>query len=547
MIRMVSLLLLLGLGSACAGPDWRRSPHDVPFQRTPPPILHRAFEVAPRSEAVEVARHSAVRPLGGLFSPGAYVDRAGGERRALDVNAFGQVTDSTWFTNRIGRRPWTPDKLRRGPNTIEGPADGPLLILGGKLEGVAPGFVVEDRLKRRFVVKLDHPAYPGLGSGAELVATKLLHAIGYNVPENYAVTFDLDRLILSQHATTADEFGREIPLTQSMLDDILSNANPFPDGTVRGLFSRLIEGRVLGPFEFEGSRREDPNDRIPHQRRRSLRALRMFFAWLNNTDARASNTLDVFVEAEGAAGMGFVRHYLLDFGDALGSAGTEPKYIAEGYENLVDLEFMAYGLFSLGAYYRYWLPVQRSPFRAVGTFEAKVFDPVWWRPAIPNPAFLEMTEEDAYWAASILARFGPDLVSAAVDAAGYEGNARAWVLRVLLERQYKLMEWGFGDRLALEDHRVGEEQIEWTDLEAKVGLVVPAPGAYTCTLVTDKGPSPPQTHDRPRCALGPLRAAIAEAKDPFVRLELRRRGPKRLYVLHLRRTSTGLLPVAIQR
>jgi len=531
---------------ACAGPDWRRSPHDVPFQRTPPPILHEAFEVAPRSEAVEVARHSAIRPLGGLFSPGAYVDRAGGKHRALDVNAFGQVPDSSWFTNRVGRGRWTPEDVRRGPNTIDGPADGALRVLGGKLEGVAPGFVVEDSKGRRFIVKLDHPAYPGLGSGAELVATKILHAIGYNVPENHAVTFDLDRLVLAEDATTAGQYGREVPLTEAMLDDILSNANPFPDGTVRGLFSRLIEGQVLGPFEFEGFRREDPNDRIPHQHRRTLRALRMFYAWLNNTDARASNTLDVFIE-QGDEGLGHVRHYLIDFGDALGSAGTEPKYIAEGYEYLVDLEFMAYGLFSLGAYYRYWLPVQRSPFRAIGTFESEVFDPVWWRPAIPNPAFLELTEEDAYWAASVLARFTPDLVGAAVDAAGYEGNARAWVLRVLLERQYKLIEWGFGQRLPLEDHRIGDRHVQWTDLAAELGLVVPEPGAYTCTLVTDRTRAPTQTHDRPLCELAPLRAAIAEAQDPFVQLELRRRGTKRPYIMHLRRTSAGLLPVAIRR
>ncbi|MEM1022735.1 MAG: hypothetical protein AAGD10_04040 [Myxococcota bacterium] len=538
------VLLLFG---ACAGPSWRKSPHDVPFQRTPPPVLHEAFETRPSSEAVEVARHSAVRPLGGLVSPGAYAERAGARRRALDVNEFGQVTDSSWFTNRVSRRPWSAEELRQGPNTIDGPAEGPLRILGGKIEGVAPGFVVEDQLGRRFVVKLDHPAYPGLGSGAEVVATKILHALGYNVPENYVVTFDLERLFLSEDASTAGKYGRRVPLDRKLLDDILSNANPFPDGTVRALFSRIIEGEVLGSFEFEGFRREDPNDRIPHERRRSLRALRMFYAWLNNTDARSSNTLDVFIPSDAEGQLGSVRHYLLDFGDALGSAGTEPKYIAEGYEGLVDLEFMAYGLFSLGAYYRYWLPVQRSPFRSVGTFEAQVFDPAWWRPAIPNPAFQELAPQDAYWAAVLMARFSPDLVAAAVDAAGYDTNARAWVLRVLLERQFKLIRWGFGERLPLEDRRMDEVAVRWTDLAVELGLVDPGAQAYTCQLLTQKGGSEIQTHDRPLCELAPLHDQIMETRDPFMRLEVRRRDLTRAHVLHLRRTPAGLLPVAVRR
>ena len=63
---------------------------------------------------------------------------------ALDVNHFGQVLDSPWFTNRIGRRAMSPDEVRVGPNVQEGPAPGPFTVTGGKAEGATPGLFIRD-------------------------------------------------------------------------------------------------------------------------------------------------------------------------------------------------------------------------------------------------------------------------------------------------------------------------------------------------------------------------------------------------------------------
>jgi hypothetical protein len=76
---------------------------------------------------------------------------------------------------------------------------------------------------------------------------------------------------------------------------------------------------VLGAFDMFGQRGDDPNDRIPHQDRRSLRASFVLIAWLNIEDASAINTLDSYVEEGGRR---FVRHYFIDFGDSLGSASV---------------------------------------------------------------------------------------------------------------------------------------------------------------------------------------------------------------------------------
>ena len=77
---------------------------------------------------------------------------------------------------------------------------------------------------------------------------------GYHVPENYVVRFDLNRLALSPQAETAGKYGRRIPLTRERLVDLIALVNPYPDGTIRALFSKIIPGRALGPAGLRAGR-----------------------------------------------------------------------------------------------------------------------------------------------------------------------------------------------------------------------------------------------------------------------------------------------------
>ncbi len=71
-----------------------------------------------------------------------------------------------------------------------------------------------------------------------------------------------------------------------------------PDGTYRVVAGRLIPGKIIGNFRYQGTRPDDPNDLVPHQHRRELRGLFVFGAWTNLTDFKSNNTLDTLVTGE---------------------------------------------------------------------------------------------------------------------------------------------------------------------------------------------------------------------------------------------------------
>ena len=93
------------------------------------------------------------------------------------------------------------------------------------------------------------------------------------------------------------------------------------DGTVRVLASKFLKGKPVGPYPYRGVRIEDPNDRIPHEHRRELRGYRVFCAFLDHTDSREANTLDMFHKVN-ESGEGYIKHHLIDFGSIMGSAGA---------------------------------------------------------------------------------------------------------------------------------------------------------------------------------------------------------------------------------
>ncbi len=245
---------------------------------------------------------------------------------AAAVNTLGEVPDSEWFTNRHGLQRLTREELQRGYRTAESPVS-PYTITGGKSEGVTLGFRFKDSQGKRYFVKADPIDSPELATASDVIVSKCLYAIGYNTPLNQILSMKISELLLSDSATMTLSDGKTRHMTWKDVETIVKQIPHYPDRSFRVIASLAIEGDGIGPFRYDGVRPDDPNDIIPHENRRDLRALYVFSAWLNNTDVRANNTLDTIVEENGTR---FIRHYLLDFGSALGSDGLLPKEVRLG-------------------------------------------------------------------------------------------------------------------------------------------------------------------------------------------------------------------------
>jgi hypothetical protein len=559
---MLWTVLLVG-ATACATPAWKRSLHDRYFQRVAPPKLHPIPETRDPSGWWERAWQS-LRPLGEAISPEHHLRALSGGAPALDVNSFGQVPDSSWFVNRINRKALTPEQIRRGPNTVDGPAPGPLIIVGGKIRGNTPGLIARDAANERWVIKFDPPAFPEMASGSEIIATKLMHAAGYHVPQNFLDWFNLNNVRLAPEAKTVDKYNRKVPLGRQRLVNLITQLNPDRSGRVRALFSRYVEGTPIGPFSYIGTRADDPNDTIPHERRRSLRGLWVFAAWLNNTDTMQLDTLDSFIRPDPGSELGYVRHYLLDFNGTFGSDTTWPKPLIAGFSHRVDWPQAAVRLLAFGLYYPYWLAARPSPYRALGPFESEIFDPSRWRPAYPNPAFQRATVRDAYWAASILAHFDEDAIHAAVSLGRFsEPGAGAWLERLLLERRDKLLRYIFARVLPLDRPYVDQRnQLQLTDLAVMAGLSSAKEVRYRVQIRWNRSGKhdrhfSEQSVDAPRLALEPVLARLRSedaqrvSHDPFLTVTWRREiggqatGPR--VEVHLRVDNDRAIPVGMWR
>lgn len=330
-----------------------------------------------------------------------------GPREALNVDELDEVPDSTWFTNRHARQRLTRQALTRGPNRGSPPsAGGALTVISGKALGQTPGFVIEDETGRRFLVKFDPPEMPEMATGAEVVSSKILHALGWNVPEYHLFRLDPKRLRRAPDAWVKGKYNIERPMTREDLDGLLARAAKRPDGTIRAVASPFLPGIPKGPFRTQGVRPDDPNDTIPHEDRRELRGLRVVAAWINYTDARRGNFYDAFIPIPGdPEGRGYLVHYILDFSSTLGSGNIGCLEARLGHEYFIDPLIILKSLLSLGLWVKPWEDPAPPAHPALCPFEAETFDPDGWRTTYPQPLFDRMTERDARWGAKLVASF----------------------------------------------------------------------------------------------------------------------------------------------
>jgi hypothetical protein len=234
---------------------------------------------------------------------------------------------------------------------------------------------------------------------------------------------------------------------------------------------------VIGHFAYEGTRNDDPNDIVPHQHRRELRALQVFGAWANLVDIKANNTLDTVVSEHGR---GIVKHYLQDVGSAFGIGANGPHDYDEGYEHIYQGDTLLRRLVSFGLYLSPWQTTAKyEPHPAIGRFEAATFDPRSWKPRLPVAALLELREDDAFWAARRVAAFTDDMIRRAVATAEYsDPEAARYLGDVLIARRDKVARAYLAGTGSLVDLALSADALAFTDLAVAAGAAPAPAGGY---------------------------------------------------------------------
>jgi hypothetical protein len=355
--------------------------------------------------------------------------------RAKNINTIDEVPDSSWFTNRIGTVPVTTEEIARGPNFGAPPDPSRWVLTREKTSGAHPGFTAKDARGDTFFLEFDPPHFPEGATGAVEVATKIFWALGYNQVESYLTTFDPKHVEIDPKATVRRPNRERTAFTRDDMNAILETVARNKDGTYRIVAGRLIPGKILGNFLFEGTRPDDPNDVVPHEHRRELRALRVFGAWTNLTDLKAANVLDALTTVNGRS---VVKHYLQDVGSTFGMCNDYYEWDLS-YEYFIQGDTSRRRLFSLGFALSPWQTVPYKEYPSIGKFEGDVFDPRTWRPQTPTTAYMETRDDDAFWAARRVAAFTDDLIRAAVHTGQFSDPAAEQYLGdVLIKRRNKI-------------------------------------------------------------------------------------------------------------
>ncbi len=131
-------------------------------------------------------------------------------------------------------------------------------------------------------------------------------------------------------------------------------------------------------------------------------------------DAKGINSLSSLVTEGGHT---FIRHYLLDFSSALGSASIMPREGWEGYEPLVENKGdIGKRIIGLGFNIPEWRRLDFFESPSIGRLpkDHSNWNPSKWSAHITNAAFRHLRPDDTFWAAHKLTAISDDMIKAAV-------------------------------------------------------------------------------------------------------------------------------------
>lgn len=441
MRRCVPFICILAALGACASGAGTVGP--VRFANQPPvTVVNDRLDTPELPEAtflplLYAADNRVIDTVGGVLAVPV-------PERAHNVNSIDEVPDSTWFTNR-DIEAMTPAEVARGPNLDGSPElHTPWTVKSTKATGVAIGFLVEDARGHTYIIKFDNRDYPEAETGAEVIVARILHALGYNVPQDYVVYLRPEDLVLTAESEVETELGEVRPMTRADLRARLERIQFEDDGRIRALASKLIAGTPIGGHLPAGTREGDPNDVVPHQHRRELRGLLPVCNWLQHTDLKAANSVDTWVPDPAEPDHHYVLHYLVDFGKALGVQPYWSHRKEAGHAYPFDVRHLFGKMLTFGLYVYPYERAQLPGITGIGLYDVESHDPAHFATNIPYAPFAHADRFDSFWGAKRLMRLSPAQLRAVVEEARYsDPRATEYLTRVLIGRQRKTARYWF--------------------------------------------------------------------------------------------------------
>jgi len=387
---------------------------------------------------------------------------------AGDVNALDEVPRSSWFdpepapgaTPAAGEGPPELPLTALAPSSVSRD-DWPPAAASENLITTLEGTVVAavDALGRRYVLRRDPPDHPALRTGTEVVAGRLVRALGY----------------LSPRADILEIGAADLAGPPERVRAFLA-AGPQPErGRYRVSAVRWPIGVDLGPTLALATRRDDPNDRIPHRDRRTLRALGMVAGWLRWTPLDPEHLRDVYV---GPPGRGHVQHHLVGLHTALG-AGLIGLLPADG---TTLQRVLTLGLTPEPA------PIPRKQrWAGVGEIGPLVTE----RDIDPSPSFAPIDRAlpgDHYWAAKRIRSLPAGTLAGAVAAARLpDATAAAHLLTMLEARRAQIAAFAYGRVTPCEVERIAGDTLVLRDLGVEHGLWSAMDSRYRVEQLSEEG------------------------------------------------------------
>lgn len=376
---------------------------------------------------------------------------------AGDVNALDEVVASSWY--------W-PDGQMDGTSypglSRTGAPVFPLRFVAEEPSEALRGAWMLDARGKRFLVRADPSRLKGAPSTAAVVGSRLVRRLGYLTPEVYVRSVETGDVL----ASTAAEQARA---------DLLFKTE---EGRVRLILTAWEGFSDLGATPGAFLRTDDPNDRVPHSERRSLRAFGWVATWLGLTTRDLALFRDVFAKDH-------VVHWVLDTSGALGVAEAQRRgdgsdvYDDESYDDpLLQLATLGFH--------------QPLPDVPVGSLWPGAFDRLLRererRLSPPLEAVAHAGPDDVYWMAKRMAEITEEDLRAAVDAAQLSSpEVAAWLVTTLLARKDVLVALALSNVTPWEVVGVEADTLVMEDAAQRLGLADPTTTTLRAELVGRDG------------------------------------------------------------